>query len=303
MTKLDFGPVMLGGNVFGWTVKTREEAFTLLDAFVEGGGKSIDTADSYVAFAPGCQGGESETMIGEWLAARKNRASLVIATKVGRWAKRPGLSPKNIRESIDGSLKRLQTDYVDLYYAHADDENVAQPEYVSAFDDLVRVGKVRALGASNFTAPRLGAALEFAKNFGLHAFEYSQDKWNLVEREVEQRLVPTLIEAGLQELPYYSLASGFLTGKYRPGTAVDSARVQNAGKYLAEPNNVKLLSVLDGIAAEHQVSVAAVSLAWLKSHAVVAAPLASARTVEQLAPMFEAASLKLNADELGALSA
>lgn len=300
---LDFGAVVLGGNVFGWTVKSKDDAFRILDAFVDGGGKSIDTADSYVAWIPGNEGGESETLIGQWLAARGNRSRVVIATKVAKWPKQPGLSAKNIRTAIEGSLKRLQSDYVDLYYAHQDDEAVPQSEYLAAFDALVKEGKVRKLGASNFTAARLSSALEFSRKNGLARFEYAQDQWSLVERGIESSLVPTLQNGGVKELPYFSLAMGFLTGKYRLGEKVESARAQGAAKYLENPKNVALLGKLDALAAKHSVSVAAISLAWLRSQPVVAAPIASARTVEQLAPMFEAARVTLSRDELAELSA
>ncbi len=300
--QLDFGSVVLGGNVFGWTVTSQADAFRVLDGFVDGGGKSIDTADSYVAWLPGNEGGESETLLGQWLAARGNRSKVVIATKVAKWPKQPGLSAKNIRAAIEGSLKRLQTDYVDLYYAHQDDDAVAQGEYLGAFDALVKEGKVRALGASNFTAARLTSALEFSRKNGLASFEYSQDEWSLVERGLEKSLVPTLAKEGVKELPYFSLAKGFLTGKYRAGQKVDSARAQGAGAYLSDPKNVKLLEVLDGLAAKHRVSVAAISLAWLRSQSVVAAPIASARTVEQLGPLLEAGRVTLSADDLAALT-
>ena len=300
---LDFGSVVLGGNVFGWTVKSKDEAFRVLDAFVDGGGKSLDTADSYVAWIPGNEGGESETLIGQWLAARGNRSKVVIATKVAKWPKQPGLSAKNIRSAIEGSLKRLQSEYVDLYYAHQDDEAVPQSEYLAAFDALVKEGKVRKLGASNFSAARLSSALEFSKKNGLAKFEYSQDQWSLVERDVEQSLVPTLQKEGVKELPYFSLAMGFLTGKYRPGETVESARAKGAAKYLENPKNVALLGKLDALAAKHGVSVAAISLAWLRSQSVVAAPIASARTVDQLEPIFEAGRVTLFAEDVATLSA
>ncbi len=301
--QLDLGPVVLGGNVFGWTVTSQSDAFRILDAFLDGGGRSIDTADSYVAWMPGNQGGESEALIGQWLAARKNRHQVHLATKVGMWARQPGLSPKNLREAIEGSLRRLQTDAVDLYYAHQDDESVPQHESLATFDALVKEGKVRALGASNFSAARLTSALALARQQGLEPFRYAQDHWNLVERGLETTLVPTLEKEGLRELPYFSLAKGFLTGKYRPGAQVDSARAQGAAAYLERPENVALLGVLDALAATHRVSVAAISLAWLRHQPVVAAPIASARTVEQLAPLFEAGRVTLSPEELAQLSA
>ena len=299
---LSFGPFVLGGNVFGWTVG-REEAFRLLDAFIAQGGKAIDTADVYSSWAPGAQGGESERLIGEWLAARRNRSQVLIATKVAKWKAQPGLSPENIRAAIEGSLRRLGTDHVDLYYAHEDDLNVPQLEYLSTFDALVKEGKVRALGASNFTPDRLASALALARQNGLRAFEVSQDHWNLVERGIEQSLVPLLEKEGLKELPYWSLASGFLTGKYRPHAHVESARAGSASKYLDDPRNVALLGLMDELAAAHGVSVTAIALAWLKAHPGVAAPIASARTVDQLDALFECAKVTLSPTEVEKLSA
>ncbi|HET9991351.1 MAG TPA: aldo/keto reductase [Kofleriaceae bacterium] len=299
MTKLDFGSFVLGGNVFGWTVE-REEGFRILDVFVDRGGRMIDTADAY---PPGGEGGGSEAMIGEWIASRGQRDRVAIATKVAKWPKQRGLSAANITSAIEGSLRRLRTDHVDLYYAHEDDPNVEQSEYVAAFDRLVREGKVHALGASNFTPERLHSALEVARTHGLRGFEVSQDHWNLVERKLERTLLPVIEREGLKELPYYSLASGFLTGKYRPGRSAASARASRASKYLDDPRNVKLLSALDELAGHHSASVAGVALAWLRAHAVVAAPIASARTVDQLDSLFEAGTIKLAPVEVAKLSA
>ncbi|HEY6036648.1 MAG TPA: aldo/keto reductase, partial [Kofleriaceae bacterium] len=212
MTKLDFGTFVLGGNVFGWTVE-REEGFRILDAFVERGGRMIDTADAY---PPGGEGGGSEAMIGEWLASRGQRDRIAIATKVAKWPKQRGLSAANIASALEGSLRRLRTDHVDVYYAHEDDTSVDQTEYVAAFDRLVREGKVHALGASNFTPERLQSALAIARANNLCGFSVSQDHWNLVERTLERTLLPVIEREGLKELPYFALASGFLTGKYRP---------------------------------------------------------------------------------------
>lgn len=297
---LDFGPIVLGGNVFGWTVQ-REDAFRLLDAFIDHGGRAIDTADMYPVWAPGAEGGESEALIGAWMASRGIRAKLSIATKVAKWDKQPGLSAKNVREAVEGSLRRLQTDTIDVYYAHEDDESVPQVEVMATFDALVREGKVRHLGASNFSAERLSAAQSLARAEGLTPFAVSQDHWNLVDREIEKTLVPTLAQQGLIELPYWSLASGFLTGKYRPGKQVDSARAGGASAYLDQPQNVALLGTLDEIAQAHGVSVAAVSLSWLRAQEVVGAPIASARTLAHLPALFE--EVALSADEVQALSA
>ena len=302
MTSLDFGPVMLGGNVFGWTAD-REEGFRVLDAFVDGGGRSIDTADVYVAWIPGNSGGESETIIGEWLASRKRRDDVVIATKVGSLASRKGLSAANIEAAAEDSLRRLQTDRIDLYFAHRDDEETPQEEALAAFDRLVQAGKVREIGASNFAADRLRSAAAIAASEGLTPFTVAQDEWSLVERAAEIDLVPTLDELGIAEVPYSSLASGFLTGKYRPGATNDSVRAGKAGAYLENPRNVDLLAALDDVAADHGTSVTAVALAWLAAQRTVAAPIASARTVDQVADLLAAGRVQLTPQDVEQLSA
>jgi len=303
MTSLDFGSVILGGNVFGWTAD-KEQSFAVLDAFVAAGGRSIDTADVYSMWAPGNDGGVSEEIIGEWAASRGKRGDVVIGTKVFSLPSRPGLSAANIAAAVDDSLRRLQTDYLDIYYAHRDDMSVPQEEYLAAFDSLVKAGKVRELGASNFTAERLVSAAAIVKDAGLTPFTIAQDQWNLVERGTEKTLVPTLAKLDITELPYYSLASGFLSGKYRVGQSVDSARAGGASAYLDDPRNVELLTALDEIAQAHDASVTAISLAWLRAQSVVGAPIASARTVEQVAGLLE--NVELTADEtarLGAITA
>lgn len=300
MSALDFGPVVLGGNTFGWTSDT-DESFAVLDRFVDAGGRSIDTADVYGAWVPGNSGGESEAILGQWLASRGHRDRVVIATKVSALSTRPGLSPANIRSAVDESLQRLQTDYVDLYYAHRDDESVPQAEYVAAFDELVKAGKVREVGASNFSIERLTSAMMIAEDAGLTPFSVAQDKYNLADRELET-VLPHLVELGVTQLPYSALASGFLTGKYRPGVPVESARAGGASKYLDDPKNVALLNALDAIAAAHAVSVTAVSLAWLRQQNGIGAPIASARTLEQLDHLIESFELALTPDELQQLA-
>lgn len=302
MTALDLGPLVLGGNVFGWTTD-RDTGFRVLDAFVEGGGRAIDTADVYVAWLPGNAGGESETIIGEWMASRGNRDDVVIATKVGSLPARKGLCAATIEAAVEDSLRRLRTDRIDLYFAHVDDPAVPQEETLAAFDRLVQAGKVREIGASNFSADRLRTAAAIAAAEGLTPFTVAQDKWSLVERGIEQELVPALEELGIVEIPYSSLASGFLTGKYRPGTATESARAERAGGYLDDPRNVDLLDVLDAVAADHGTSVTAVALAWLAAQRTVAAPIASARTPEQLAVLLAASRVALTPQDLEQLSA
>ncbi|MEP6798839.1 MAG: aldo/keto reductase [Lapillicoccus sp.] len=300
MTSLDLGSLVLGGNVFGWT-SDRDESFAVLDAFVAGGGRSIDTADSYSQWVPGNSGGDSEAIIGEWLASRGARDAVEIHTKVFSKTDRQGLSPATIAAAVDDSLRRLQTDHIDLYYAHRDDPDVDQADYVGAFDALVTAGKVREVGASNFSAARLSSALDTAAAAGLTPFTVAQDKWSLVERGLETTLLPTLVDRGIVQLPYSSLASGFLTGKYRPGTTVPSARAQAAGGYLERAGSLDLLDTLDAVAAAHDTSVTAVSLAWLRVQPTVGAPIASARTLDQVQPLLDSMTLTLTDDDLAHL--
>lgn len=303
MTTVDVGPLILGGNVFGWTAD-RNDSFAVLDAFVAAGGRAIDTADVYSDWVPGHTGGESETIIGEWLAARPGvREKLNIGTKVFMHAERPGLAPANIRAAIDDSLRRLQTDYVDIYYAHRDDHDVEQADYLAAFDGLVREGKVRAIGISQFSAERIASAVSITHAENLTPITYSQDEYNLVSRAIEHGSLPVIADAGIVEVPFFSLAAGFLTGKYRPGHSVQSARLNRVNPHLENPRSVAVLDLLDEIAAAHAVPVAAVSLAWLRAQPTVAAPLASARTVEQLSALVASFELELSDAEVETLSA
>ena len=302
MTDLDLGTLVLGGNVFGWTADL-DESHRVLDAFVAAGGRAIDTADVYSAWVDGNAGGESEEILGGWLRTRTDRDDLVVATTVGMLAERPGLSPANVRAALDESLRRLGTDHVDLYYAHRDDEDTPQEEYLAAFDELVTAGKVREIGASNFTPERLRSADALAREAGLTPFTVAQDPWNLVQRDVEREQVAAVDALGMVQLPYSSLASGFLTGKYRPGQDVDSVRSGTAAKHLEQPWADELLRTLDDVAGAHGVSVTAVSLAWLRVQPTVGAPIASARSVEQLAALVESMTLELTEDEVRRLSA
>jgi aryl-alcohol dehydrogenase-like predicted oxidoreductase len=299
---IEVSRLCLGGNVFGWTAD-RDTSFGVLDAFTAAGGNFVDTADSYMWRMPGNSGGESETIIGEWLAGRGRRDDVVIATKVGSWPQRKGLSAANIAAACDDSLRRLQTDHIDLYYAHRDDPDVPQEETLDAFDALVKAGKVRAVAASNFSAERLRSALEISARDGLTSYVALQPHYNLVERdEFETALQPLLQSEGLSCLPYYGLAKGFLTGKYRgDGAAVDSPRAEGAREYLDDRGRA-VLAVLDEIAAGHEVPVAAVALAWLAAQPTVVAPIASARTVEQLTDLLPVLDLKLTDDEVRLLS-
>jgi aryl-alcohol dehydrogenase-like predicted oxidoreductase len=287
---LDVYGLCLGGNVFGWTAD-RDASFAVLDAYVEAGGNFIDTADTYMRPNMGI----SETIIGEWMTARSNRDSLVIATKVGSDG---GLGAANIASHAIQSLERLQTDRIDLYYAHKDDGSVPVEETVRAFDALVREGRVLHVAMSNTTGERLTESLEFAAAEGLAAYEWLQPHYNLVERAgYESEFAPVVSRFGLDVAPYYALASGFLTGKYRAGTTPDSPRAGSASKYL-DARGEAVLAALDEVAAAHAVPVAAVAIAWLLTKPGVTSPIASARTVEQLTAVLPGVSLTLTADQL-----
>jgi aryl-alcohol dehydrogenase-like predicted oxidoreductase len=301
-TDLDVFPLCLGGNVFGWTAD-RDESFAVLDGYLAGGGNFIDTADVYMAPVPGNSGGESETIIGEWTAARGNRDEVVIATKVSKMPGLEGLDRETILAATEGSLGRLGTDHIDLLYAHADDPDTPLEETLGAFGELIEAGKVRHVAASNYSAERLAEALAVAEREGLPRYVALQPEYNLVEREYETDGQRELCEReGLACFPYYALASGFLTGKYRPGGDTgDSPRAGGAAKYL-DARGEAVLAALDEVAAAHDAQVAAVALAWLRSQPTVAAPIASARNAEQLAPLLESAALELDASELDALS-
>jgi aryl-alcohol dehydrogenase-like predicted oxidoreductase len=295
-TGLDVYPICLGGNVFGWTAD-EEQSRAVLDAYTEAGGNFVDTANSYLI-----EHGRSETIIGRWLADRGNRDDVVIATKVGG-GKGPvhNLRAETIKTEAHASLERLGTDRVDLYYAHFDDEDTPLEESLRALDTLVRDGAVRHLGASNYTPERLTAALEIQRDQGLAEFTVLQPLYNLVERDFERTLLPVVEAWDLAVLPYYALAKGFLTGKYRPGgDAVESQRATGAAAYLDQ--HAPLLTALDDIAAAHDTTVAAVAVAWLLGHPRVTAPIASARTTEQLAQLLPAATLTLTPDEMDRLS-
>lgn len=300
---LNVSPLCLGGNVFGWTAN-KEESYAVLDAYVAGGGNFIDTADGYSHWVPGNSGGDSEKILGEWMADRGNRADLVIATKVGMWPVHKGLSAANIRAAVEGSLSRLKTDYIDLYYAHVDDPEVAQEETVAAFAELVAEGKVRALGASNYSPERLASALDIADATGVPGYAVYQGLYSLMEREYETTMEPLLRERNVAMLPYYSLAKGFLTGKYRTADAENvSVRSDAAKAYLDVERGPKTLAVLDDVAAAHNVPVATIALAWLSAQPTVATPIASARTVGQLEALIALNDVTLSSDEVAALTA
>ena len=287
--------------MFGWTADEKQ-SFAVLNAYAAAGGNFIDTADMYSAWAPGNLGGESETIIGQWLATRGKREEMIIATKVGMHPKLKGLSAKTIAAAAENSLKRLGTDYIDLYYAHADDEKTPLEETLGAFDALVREGKVRYIAASNYTAPRLAQALAVSDRDGLARYVALQQHYNLMERgKYEGELADLVIREGLSSVPYFALASGFLTGKYRPDSKVESQRAETAGAYLNE-KGIRVLTALDEVAAAHGISVTTTALAWLAAQPTVAAPIASARTTEQLPDLLRVAEVRLSNAELQRLN-
>lgn len=302
-TDLEISEICLGGNVFGWTAD-RDASFAVLDAFLAGGGNFIDTADSYSAFAPGNSGGESETVLGEWLAARPGaRERVVLATKVGKHPDFMGLAPENIRAAADASLARLGTDSIDLYYAHEDDPNTPIEDSLAAFAALIEAGKVRHVAASNYSAPRLAEALEIAERESLPRYVALQPQYSLVERGAyEGELSELCVREGLACIPYWGLARGFLTGKYRPGGPdVDSPRAAGAAAYLNE-RGIAVLDALDEVAAAHNAEIATVALSWLLARPTVLSPIASARNAEQLVPLLAVPGLKLSTDELRRLA-
>ncbi|MFF0964083.1 aldo/keto reductase [Streptomyces sp. NPDC003703] len=295
-------PLALGGNVFGWTAD-QERSFAVLDAYTAAGGNFLDTADSYSAWVEGHQGGESETIIGKWIKERGNRSDIVIATKVSQHPDFQGLSGANIKAAADASLKRLGTDHIDLYYTHFDRPEVPVEEIIGALDELVRAGKVRYIAASNISAERLKESLDFSEREGLARYVALQPHYNLVSRDTYEGALRDLAErAGLAAVPYYALAAGFLTGKYRPGTTVDSPRAQGAAKHLETERGQKVLAALDEVARARGAETATVALAWLAAQPTVVAPIASARTVEQLPALLGVAELRLTDEETAKLT-
>jgi len=304
-SNISLPPVMFGGNVFGWTAD-EATSFKLLDACMDAGLNAIDTADVYSVWARGHQGGESEIVIGNWLKKRGKRDDVIIATKVGSQmgSGDKGLSRAWIMKEVDASLKRLQTDVIDLYQAHRDDPETPQEETMHAFADLVKAGKVRVLGASNFTADRLKSALEVSKAHDWPRYESLQPHYNLVERPAyEAELEPVCKAEQVGVINYYALAAGFLTGKYRSEADLGkSPRGGGVRKYLNE-RGFAVLKALDQIAASHKATPAQVALAWLVARPSVTAPIASATSVEQLQDIIKAAQLKLSAADIAALDA
>ncbi|WP_309132091.1 aldo/keto reductase [Brevibacterium sp.] len=301
-TKLMVHPLQLGGNPFGWGAD-REQSFAVLDAYAEAGGNFIDTADAYSVWVPGNVGGESESIIGEWMKSRGNRDDMVIATKVGMHPKHHGLDPANIRDCVDASLRRLGTDHIDLYYAHIDDDEVDQMAVAETFDALVRSGKVRYLGASDFELDRLRSALKICAQYSLACYRVVQDKYNLVSRSaVDPQKQAFLRAEGIAELPYHSLASGFLTGKHTGGDASGSVRGDRVSDLLENQAALGALEVLHEVAGAHGTSMTATAIAWQLTHDVIPSTIASARVPEQLTELLAGAELALTEDEITALN-
>ncbi|HEV7183001.1 MAG TPA: aldo/keto reductase [Leifsonia sp.] len=293
-------PLSLGGNVFGWTAD-RETSFAVLDGYTAAGGNFIDTADGYSAWAPGNIGGDSERILGEWFADRGNRDDVVLATKVSQHPDFTGLAADNILNAADASLERLKSDHIDLYYAHFDDASVPLEETVAALSSLVDAGKVRHIGISNYSPQRIQEWFRITEAEGLHRAVALQPHYNLVERGFEGAYLELAERENLGVVPYFALAAGFLTGKYRDGITVDSARAAGASKYLDDRGRA-VLAALDDVAAAHSASVASVALAWLAAQPTVVAPIASARTLDQLPDLLASVSLELTPAELEALA-
>ncbi len=294
-----------GGNVFGWTVDEKT-SFSLLDALVEKGLFFIDTADVYSRWVPGNEGGESETIIGKWLKKSGKRDSIVLATKVGMELspEKTGLKPVYIRQAVEDSLRRLQTDVIDLYQAHRDDEDTPLVETLKAFDSLIKEGKVRAIGASNYNAKRLQEALDISKKEGLARYETLQPEYNLYDRqEYENGLEQVAVKNGLGVINYYSLASGFLSGKYKkPSDASKSKRGQGIVEKYLNDRGKRIIEALEDVAASHDVSATQVALAWQIARPSITAPIVSATSLEQIDELVKATELQLSKQEIEELA-
>lgn len=300
---LNVAPLIFGGNVFGWTVNEGGGA-ELLDRFVDAGFNMIDTADMYSNWVPGNHGGESESIIGKWLKKSGKRSHVLLATKVGLDMRngRKGLSRQHILQSAEESLKRLQTDHIDLYQSHVEDKETSQEETLEAYAELIKAGKVRAIGASNFDAGSLRGALEISRQKGLSQYSSLQPHYNLYEREIfEGDLQAVCLENNLGVIPYFSLASGFLTGKYRSEKDLaNRSRGSRVQKYL-DPRGLRILAALDEVGKSWRATPAQISLAWLLGKPAITAPIASATNVKQLEELLVATRLKLDASAMGAL--
>ena len=283
-TDLQIHHLCLGGNVFGWSANAQESEL-VLDAYADAGGNFIDSADRYSEWLEGNVGGESETIIGDWMRSRGNRSEIIVATKVAKLTTRAGLAAANIAGAAEDSLRRLGTDYIDIYYAHHDDESVPLEESLIAFHKLVTSGKVRYIAASNYTAQRLAQALKISRDLGISEYLILQPHYNAIVRdEYESALLELAVKEEIAVLPYFALAAGFLTGKYQPGVEVESVRAEDMPEYMNE-RGWAILQALTDIAAQHNAPIPATALAWLRAQPGIAAPIASARTPEQLAQL------------------
>jgi aryl-alcohol dehydrogenase-like predicted oxidoreductase len=297
-TDLQISELCLGGNVFGWSADERQ-SHEVLNVYSELGGNFIDTADVYSEWGEGHVGGESETVIGNWLKSRASTDDVIIATKVSKLSTRPGLGRANTLAACDDSLRRLGRDYIDLYYAHDDDKDTPLEETMAAFTELQQAGKIRFAAASNYTGARLLEAAAISKQNDLIEYSALQNHYNLLEREEYERdSVPVLAELGIEGVPFFGLARGFLSGKYREGVQVESVRATGVTKYTNE-HGWAVLAKLDRLANHHSVSLSAIALAWLRQQPSVAAPIASARTVEQLREIMT--EITLSAEEMAFL--
>jgi aryl-alcohol dehydrogenase-like predicted oxidoreductase len=304
-TDIEVSPLAFGGNVFGWTAD-EAMSFKLLDAFVDAGFNFIDTADVYSHWAPGNKGGESETIIGKWLQRSGRRDRVVIATKVGKemGPDRKGLSKSYILRAVDESLQRLQTDFIDLYQSHADDPQTPLEETLAAYDQLIKEGKVRVIGASNYDAKRLDLALKVSEQQGYPRYQCLQPLYNLYDRaDFEKELESLCRQQGLSVISYFSLASGFLTGKYRSAEDLtDRARADMVKKYLDE-RGLRILAALDKVARQHELAPVKVALAWLIAQPSITAPIASATSLEQLQMLIDATAVELDRSAVDLLNA
>ncbi|WP_231463108.1 aldo/keto reductase [Pedobacter sp. Leaf132] len=301
-TDLNIAPIVFGGNVFGWTVD-EQKSFEILNQFIESGFNFIDTADVYSRWMPGNKGGESETIIGNWLKKQNKRHDVIIATKVGSdMGNGKSLKKDYIINQVEHSLSRLQTDYIDLYFSHFDDEQTPVDETLSAYETLIKAGKIRWIGASNFSAERLKESLVYSANNNLPRYEVYQPGYNLFDRaEFEQEHEKICLDAGLGVVTYYSLASGFLTGKYRSEDDLNKSQRGGGIKKFLNERGYRILDALDKVAGQHHVEQASVALAWLINRPSVTAPIASVTDLTQLKSFTEAANLKLSADDISLL--
>ncbi len=296
-------PFCFGGNVFGWTID-EQTSFAILDAFIGAGLDFIDTADVYSAWAHNGEGGQSETIIGNWLKKSGKRRDVIIATKVGKdmGNGKKGLSAKYIAQAVDASLKRLQTDYIDLYQSHDDDQSTPFEETMGAYEKLIKEGKVRAIGASNYKADRLQEAINIGTSKGLHTYQTLQPEYNLYERQdYEQNLEPFCVKNNIGVITYFSLASGFLTGKYRSEDDLHKSKRGGGIKKYLNQRGYAILKGLDEVSKEYNATPAAVSLAWLMAKPGITAPIASATSVKQLQETLKAVELNLNKDAINIL--